>query len=64
MDVMIGIIVLCVVIGVPGTLLWWKIADQWADAEHKRFPVKKGRAETPAGPEPTVVEMPGDEAGR
>ncbi len=29
--------VLVVVIGVPFTLWWWRVADQWADAEHRRF---------------------------
>ncbi|MFN9993066.1 MAG: hypothetical protein ACK54H_06955 [Phycisphaerales bacterium] len=31
---------LCVIIGVPFTLWWWKQADKWADAERKRFKVK------------------------
>lgn len=38
---------LCAVLGVPFTLWWWKIADRWADAEHKRFkpkPKPKGNA--------------------
>lgn len=26
-----------VFIGIPFTLWWWKQADKWADAEHKRF---------------------------
>jgi len=37
---MIIVMVLVVVIGVPFTLWWWRIADRWADAEHKRFKVK------------------------
>ncbi len=32
-------------------LVWWRLADNWADDEHKRF--KKVRDE---GPEPTVVK--------
>lgn len=32
--------VLIVVVGVPFTLWWWKKADKWADAEHKRFKPK------------------------
>ncbi|MFZ2874130.1 MAG: hypothetical protein WAZ94_06575 [Phycisphaerales bacterium] len=26
-----------VFVGIPFTLWWWKQADKWADAEHKRF---------------------------
>lgn len=59
MALMITIIVLCVVIGVPGTLLWWRLADNWADAEHKRFPTRPERA-APRGPEPTVVDFDAD----
>ncbi|MFZ4574420.1 MAG: hypothetical protein ACOYN0_08485 [Phycisphaerales bacterium] len=34
------IIGLVVVIGIPFTLWWWKVADKWADAEHRRFKQK------------------------
>jgi len=34
------VIALIIVAGIPFTLWWWKKADQWADAEHKRFKVK------------------------
>lgn len=37
---LIVICVLVVVVGVPFTLWWWKQADKWADAEHRRFAVK------------------------
>jgi len=37
MTEMIVICVLVVVVGIPFTLWWWKLADRWADAEHKRF---------------------------
>lgn len=40
---MTEIIIICVlvfVIGIPFTLWWWKQADKWADAEHRRFEVK------------------------
>lgn len=59
MGLMLTIIVLCVVLGVPGTLIWWKLADKWADAEHKRFPIRPDRrgATTVPGPEPTVVDF-------
>lgn len=30
-----GIVVLA--LGVPFVLLWWRVADRWADEEHKRF---------------------------
>ncbi|MCL4740781.1 MAG: hypothetical protein KJZ54_01105 [Phycisphaerales bacterium] len=43
--------VVVAVLGVPFILLWWKIADQWADEEHKRF----GRTKAPEGPAPRVV---------
>jgi hypothetical protein len=55
MGLVITIIVLCVVIGVPGTLLWWRIADNWADSEHKRFPTRPESRREP-GPAPTVVD--------
>lgn len=35
------IMALCVLLGVPFTLWWWREADKWADAEHKRFKPKK-----------------------
>ncbi len=43
--------VVIAVLGVPFILLWWKIADQWADEEHRRF----GRTKPPEGPAPRVV---------
>ncbi|MFI4898382.1 MAG: hypothetical protein ACIARR_11210 [Phycisphaerales bacterium JB059] len=32
-----------------GTLIWWKVGDQWADAEHKKFGPRSNqtRAEAP-----------------
>lgn len=40
------------------TLVWWKIADFWADAEHKRF---KGKGS--GGPsERVVIKHPGSGA--
>lgn len=52
------IVGLVVVVGIPFTLWWWKTADQWADAEEKRFkPLREER-------ERVVVqsdrELPGD----
>lgn len=43
--------VVIAVLGVPFILLWWKIADQWADEENKRF----GRVKPPDGPAPRVI---------
>lgn len=40
-----GIGGLVVVVGIPFTLWWWKVADKWADAEHKRFKVHEDRRE-------------------
>lgn len=37
---MIGWLIFAAVLAVAGTfltLLWWRIGDQWADEEHKRF---------------------------
>ena len=40
-------IALCVVLGVPFTLLWWRDMDKWADAEHRKF---KPKVKKPLGP--------------
>jgi len=37
MLIVMGLVVL---VGIPFTLWWWKQADKWADAEHRRFKVK------------------------
>ncbi len=38
------IVGLVVVVGIPFTLWWWRTADQWADAEEKRFkPLREER---------------------
>ncbi len=37
----IVIVALILLLGVPFTLWWWKLADKWADAEHRRFRDKK-----------------------
>ena len=31
------VMALVIVLSVPVTLAWWKIADRWADEEHRRF---------------------------
>lgn len=35
-----------------GTLIWWKVGDQWADAEHKKFAPRQNRSVDDA---PTVI---------
>ncbi len=45
MALMWTLIVLVVVLGIPFTLWWWKQADKWYDAEHKRFKVKEDTRE-------------------
>lgn len=50
---MIIVMVLVVAIGIPFTLWWWRIADRWADTEHKRFKVKADTRER------IVVRSPG-----
>ena len=56
-------IVLGVILGIATTVLtlvWWKVGDNWADAEHKRF---KGKAPRSDGPAPTVIRSaPPDQA--
>ncbi|MBK7403112.1 MAG: hypothetical protein IPJ41_00415 [Phycisphaerales bacterium] len=42
---------LVILLGVPFVLIWWRIADRWADDKHKRFAPPKD-----AGPAPTVVK--------
>jgi hypothetical protein len=46
-----------VVVGVPFTLWWWKMADKWADAEHRRFKPRPDRRER------IVVKRPPDADG-
>lgn len=46
---MVAVMALVVVVGVPFTLWWWRQADKWMDAEHRRF-----RA-PPADARPRVV---------
>lgn len=35
--IMIAVILIVLVGGVVFTLWWWKLADRWANAEHRRF---------------------------
>jgi len=47
----------CIVIGIPFTLWWWKVADRWADSEKRRF------KETPDTRERVVVKGSGESKG-
>ncbi|MFA6045930.1 MAG: hypothetical protein WC718_13185 [Phycisphaerales bacterium] len=40
-----AVMALIIIIGIPFTLWWWKVADQWADSEHKRFKPKTDERE-------------------
>lgn len=53
------VIIVILVGAVVFTLAWWKIADKWADAEHRRFgpsggsaPVERIVIRTPAADDP------------
>ena len=53
---MTGLIVLTVVIAILTagiTMIWWKVGDQWADDEYKKFGHGGGG---PKGPPPKVIE--------
>ena len=43
------------------TLAWWKLGDQWADDEYKKFGHGGGRARKDTGPGPTVIRTDRDE---
>jgi hypothetical protein len=52
---MVGWFLVAAVLGVGltvGTIAWWRIGDQWADSEHKKFHAKE-----PKGPAPTVIRF-------
>ena len=52
---MLGLVILTVVIAVLTaiiTLIWWKVGDQWADDEYKKFGHGGG---APKGPPPEVI---------
>lgn len=52
----IGIIVLTVIVAILTaiiTLIWWKVGDQWADEEYKKFGHGGG---APKGPPPKVIQ--------
>lgn len=52
MAIMIVIIAVTAVLLTAGTLIWWRVGDAWADAEHKRFKRSGGK---PSGPTPIVI---------
>ena len=37
-------------------IVWWKLGDQWADHEYKKF--GRGRAGRPANDKPEVIDDP------
>ncbi len=41
------------------TLAWWKVGDQWADDEYKKFGHGGGRTRA-EGPAPTVIKTTPD----
>jgi len=41
-----------ILVGTVGALAWWRIADHFADEEHKRF---RRRPTARPGPPPTVI---------
>lgn len=50
--VWIGLGLLIAVITGATTLIWWKVGDQWANEEYKKFGHGGG---SPKGPAPTVI---------
>lgn len=53
---MTGLVILTVIIAVitaAVTLVWWKVGDQWADDEYKKFGHGGG---APKGPPPKVIK--------
>lgn len=46
---------LAVLLGI-GTLAWWRVGDNWADSEHKKFKPKER-----TGPGPRVIGPIGDD---
>jgi len=55
MAVMVVIIAITAVLLTAGTLIWWRLGDAWADAEHKRFKHDPTRR---TGPGPTIIRNP------
>jgi hypothetical protein len=50
------------ILGVPFVLLWWRLADQWADSEHKRFKVSTDTRERVVIKDPSTSIGGGSEA--
>ncbi len=59
---LIGGLLLAVGAGVF-TLLWWKVGDQWADAEYKRFGHGGGSPGSSAGETTVIRDFDGEGAG-
>jgi len=52
-----GVVLVILVGAFIFTLAWWKIADRWADSEHKRF----GRGKSAEPVERVVIKKPASE---
>lgn len=53
---MSGIVILTVIVAILTaiiTMIWWKVGDQWANDEYKKFGHGGGG---PKGPPPTVIK--------
>lgn len=60
---MTGLVILTVIIAMLTaviTLVWWKVGDQWADDEYKKFGHGGG---APKGPPPKVIKDFGPVSG-
>lgn len=58
--IMIAVILIVLVGGIVFTLWWWKLADRWANAEHRRFRRQGLRPGGGAEESRTVVIRPFD----
>lgn len=52
MKVLLVLSILLVPLIILATLAWWRIGDNWADNEHKRF---KDKQQDPDAPGPRVI---------
>jgi len=54
-----AVMIVVVALTIPFLLLWWRAADRWADAEHKRFkPRNKPKADERTRPDAQVIRRP------
>ena len=57
MAVLLGLSALLAILLGIGTLAWWRVGDNWADAEHKKFQPK-----AKSGPGPQVIKSTNEPA--